>query len=125
MKNIKDYLHLYLGCQVLCPKQIGWIHSQKTATLTLYFWYHNNDKKLTPILRPLSDIKEDERMEIMDILGLVYSEYIILALKDKTIYKIDLKNSFELTRFLLLKGFDLFGLIDDGLALDATKIKNP
>lgn len=63
-KKIEDYLHLYLRCEVKCPKLSGWIYSQKRMTLTRHFWLHNWEKELIPILRPLSDMSEEEKLDL-------------------------------------------------------------
>jgi hypothetical protein len=122
-KNIKDYLHLYLGGK--CMWRVFGNNEWEEAGVDLkilYRLYDNQPFELKPILRPLGDINENERMEIMDAADVYYSEYIILALKNKTTYKIDLKQSFELSKYLLSKHFDLFGLIDAGLAIDKTTL---
>ncbi len=99
--NIKDYLHLYLGCDMLD------ISDNSTYTLhpeMLYASIKDGDK---PILRPLSDMTEDESEFVADA-----------AWQGKpTIYM-----NAEITAYLLSKHFDLFGLIEAGLAIDKTKL---
>jgi hypothetical protein len=87
-KDIKDYLHLYLGCECINEEgKIGRFSGIDVCKL---------------LLRPLSDMTQEE-------------------------FRIDcnLINPVERFRFRLSKGFDLFGLIDAGLALDATKLQQP
>lgn len=109
MKNIKDYLHLYMGCQVMYDDDQG--------KLTYYLMYNilatNEWHLVKPILRPLSDMTEEE-MKIVTVSGLMSDlKYIIN------------RNKWTPERFLYLlsKGFDLFGLIEEGLAIDATTLK--
>lgn len=66
--------------------------------------------EVKPILRPLSDMTEEEYMEVqyrVDKIGLGY----------------DAQQGAEITRYLLSKHFDLFGWIPAGLAIDKTKIQ--
>ena len=68
------------------------------------------EKTIKPILRPLSDMTEDENenaQKIVDAGGWGY-EAAIAA---------------ELTVYLLSIGIDLFGWIDAGLAIDKTKLE--
>ncbi len=108
MKDIKDYLYLYWGCEVSVTNLEGrynTIIDQKFINTyvdeddgELY-----NDPKL--ILRPLSDMREDERNERWQI--------IIQGEKG---------NLYEVMRWELSKSFDLFNLIEAGLAIDKTTL---
>lgn len=170
-KELKDYLHLYLGCEVMTPDGIGWLASVsrdrkkmdglllstmikvdfKTIRLTEnsvdgYDKKRNHGAYLIeaehyvginasagtppdfsmpggckPILRPLSDMSEDECFELGEILNVHIPDHLIEALKNNSKYVIDFRYSFEFTRYLLSKHFDLFGLIEAGLAIDKTK----
>ena len=123
-KDIKDYLHLYLGCEVLTnDHELGRNKKQRgrTGTFVGFADYHRMDCRLNfragpegrcniyllkPILRPLSDMTLEERKEsyrLKDDLGI---------------------GTVELFRWLLSKGFDLFGLIEAGLAIDKTNSTN-
>lgn len=131
-KDITDYLHLYLGCEVeygyegrrsigdlhgLDPK-FGW----KVFTRRPIPDYHTVRTELIKlILRPLSDMTDQEMDEVW------YGH------EPKNVLVMDYKNSgitrkvalcSERTRYLLSKGFDLFGLIAAGLAIDKTLIKS-
>lgn len=129
-KKIEDYIHLYLGCEVLTHKNK--IHHltdvcsiggdfQKYHTIGKFDSFPtdwNIDNKL--VLRPLSDIKEEEDQEINAEFG---SRYLVENLKEGKYYAIDIHQQFDVTKRLLRMGFDLFGLIESGLAIDKTKIK--
>lgn len=140
-KRIEDYLHLYIGCQVLIEKEIdcstngefpeydeiagsilpgiyklvgvntvknsvmsgdvSLISKEGTACMTVF----NNIK---PLIRPLSDMTEEER------------EYCGWS---ETLCKKPIKHgNYESNEFiwLLKQGFDLFELIDAGLAINKT-----
>lgn len=100
-KDIKDYLHLYLGCQVLIDGEtlvtlVGFSHTYDIELYVNNQWLHHRFCKL--LLRPLSDMTDEEMDEVW-------------------------YGPSERTRYLLSKGFDLFGLIEAGLAIDATTLK--
>ena len=120
MKELKDYLHLYLGCKV----EYGYEETKRIGTLVgkddLVGWQVNTykvlapyqyvrDELIKPILRPLSDMTEDEKNN--------------LSWEWKVDY--DFKPIFRPDQFLFLlsKNFDLFGLIESGLAIDITTLK--
>ncbi len=103
-KEIKDYLHLYLGCKVVFNEKLKAVITHKLLADNLV-----PKEKLKPILRPLSDMTEDEDQEF---------EYIRYK-KDLSIYE----GTAMQTAYLLSKNFDLFGLIESGLAIDATTLK--
>lgn len=131
MKKIEDYLHLYI------PFQFEWIddavpfHKGDRGRMDgdgLRYW----DAYKKPILRPLSSMTEEEYLEA----GKVFFDY-----GNKYVYPVQSKNDmidlikggmkicwhlnkyFELTHYLLSKHFDLFGLIESGLAISKTSIK--
>lgn len=101
--DIKDYLHLYLGCEAMHGKQkvvvCGLnINSYCIQNIINVDTFRIEDIK--PILRPLSDMTDKESKHHANIL----------------------KGDTESIRYLLSKGFDLFGLIQAGLAIDKTKV---
>lgn len=123
MKEIKDYLHLYLGCEIKCTGghyegEVAIINGVTKTHITVegsiksdfnvivYETFYNYWK---PILRPLSDMTLDE-MAILQIDGLDDLKGNLGDLLMKT------------TDFLMLLhwGFDIFDLIPAGLAIDKT-----
>jgi hypothetical protein len=165
-KDIKDYLHLYLGCEVACysdhlrPE----MEFERNATLDgivndssrnehpVKVSFHNEGFKyrshycykfneVKPLLRPLSDMTEEEVIKYLRLKHNAYSGEYEIKLRDngfwwlfKTIASdekfkffgemLDESNSDQF-RWLLSKGFDLFGLIEAGLAIDKTKLPTP
>lgn len=118
--EIKDYLHLYIGCECLIEagefpesklpvcgvagrKAIMGEHSLRLVEL----------KDVKPILRPLSDMTEEERVEYDRLQVVCYSV---------NLFYDQVKTDATLTNFLLSKHFDLFDLIPAGLAIDKTKL---
>ena len=115
-KDIKNYLHLYLPCEVLHCGELN-----MKAIIMRYYPYDDkvdldydddttglvsvNEIKL--LLRPLSDMTDAEKLELCCSEGLPpFDDNITAALR---------------TEYLLSKRFDLFGLIEAELALDKTK----
>lgn len=111
-KKIEDYLHLYLGCDCFIPKYdrneklIQISHESKLG----YFRFSSPDfdgwAEFKPLLRQLSDMSEEEEFE--------WSEN---GHKEAD----PMMAEAEATRYLLSKHFDLFGLIEAGLAMDKTQ----
>lgn len=116
--NIKDYLHLYLGCEVqvqsesekgkikilACVEPVSnkaWTESGNTHYIDL----------IKPILRPLSDMTEEEKREADLVRG-----------NGDGCDNYAVPEAYEF-KYLLSKHFDLFGLIEAGLAIDKTTIK--
>lgn len=123
MKNIKDYLHLCTGCQMSTPYgECKFLYYRSGVDERRYnpvivdrgdnefaFKLH----EVRPILRPLSDMTEEERQWCFQFEP-HYNDLTFLQ---------SLTVDAEITTYLLSKGFDLFGLIDAGLAIDKTTLK--
>lgn len=101
--ELKDYLHLYLGCKVETEGA-----NIRVLDLVLLHLVLIDKMFLSPILRPLSDIKKEEK----SIYNKMFKSNIPLPIVEA-----------NRTRFLLSKHFDLFGLIEAGLAIDKTTLK--
>lgn len=181
--EIKDYLHLYLGCDIQYPNTDGKLmiakmtgFSRADGVETTYkkkrfkkgeavgdylSWkangHHNcNANYIKLVLRPIKNMTEEERKELWrlvfsfgNILGERALDFTgITSFKHESTYyhrprhimmqgverlaiendgtvwaDCDLQkwryNQHEVTRWLLSKGFDLFNLIDQGLAIKA------
>lgn len=145
MKNIKDYLHLYLGCD--CIVTLFNNPEPKDLILTptvVKSYYSNVITGIKPILRRLSDITDAEFNFLVKerfqysrfIKTMVENESIIepaaiyfKGLKDIGGREIETQctqpmSSLNPAQFLYLLsiGIDLFGLIEAGLAIDATML---
>lgn len=178
-KNIKDYLHLYIGCKIQYPDTDGSMIIAKLTGVscgdgveTTYIeqqlpgkaigdylsWEPNGHHKsdalhLKPLLRPISDMTEEEatriaiimygqpdsvkwRMEDKGNYFNVYRRHYVESFTiDKASGDIDRYEKWDgeteiqitlnhhfITHYLLSRGFDLFGLIEAGLAIDKTKL---
>jgi len=122
MRDVKEFLHLYLGCQCfvhidddeeMILHGVGtdgiWINSE------FYQFGDSTTNLIKPILRPLSDITQDELKEA----GAISKDIIIK--NDDNADSSESELWFNYTRYLLSKHFDLFNLIPEGLAIDKTK----
>jgi hypothetical protein len=136
--DIKDYLHLYLGCQAIIKDDDG---ADRKFHLNAYNlnYYRDWISAVKPILRPLDDMTEEEAQPLcqMQINGLQEGdratisqfnmfykrcEFYIHHSDDPElhVYRFLSFKEFNPKQFayLLSKGFDLFGLIDAGLAIE-------
>lgn len=133
--DIKDYIHLYLGCEVNITIYDK-VHLGILSGLNSDYFFikvrgdraetpHRDYSKLKLILRPLSDMTEGDKIEMYDSLFDDQIHYPNMSDAYKSNFvRIKMAN-FEPVVFvwLLSKHFDLFGLIDAGLAIDKT-VKN-
>jgi hypothetical protein len=110
-KNIKNYIHLYLGAQIRMYNEVTLMWSNwrilTPSDLILVLSY---DKKIEVQLRPLADMTDYEKEELDEI--------------NERHWTNDLKYQAARIRWHLSKHFDLFSLIDSELAIDKTKIKS-
>src|SRR5688572_910316 len=134
MKDIKDYLHLYLGCDVkhealknIRPLTPAWYGALQKENI-LYL--------LKPILRPLSDMTEEEAIGLAKIQKYDIPEDDGVREELINIYTYDdeeltlgnylpVKYYLDGLLYLLKQSFDLFNLIPEGLAIDKTKTPQP
>jgi len=140
MKELKDYIHLYIGCNVIdehnfIMKLVGVTASEVEDGKTIAICdIIDNSKTTGPfqelyveevklVLRPLESMTESEMYE--------YTKMASPAREGKNILPVikagPLINHFlnkhdpVIIKWLLGKSFDLFGLIPAGLAVDKTK----
>jgi hypothetical protein len=139
MKKIEDYLHLYLGCEckyrttAIENAQWGWgivdvrtLHSVYTG-----LW------EIQLILRPLSNMTDGEKIFIISNYikpgwtgkQLLEDNEDDWAMRvrhiehgEKSVYVSKKKFEPWLLKYLLSKGFDLFGLIEAGLAIETPSL---
>lgn len=149
-RKIEDYLYLYLGCEAIFDNKRWKLFriDNKIARLTrpregrsYGSWVECNIKDCFPLLRPLSDMTEEDVSEWSDVtvtntpycveldskdefgeFTTVYPDGSILS-KSKDDGDIRPINGGHLFRLLLSKHFDLFGLIEAGLAINSTTTK--
>jgi hypothetical protein len=119
METIKDYLHLYIGCKVYDTFNDVTIEltPMSYAGYTQPRWYKDEDSQIKPLLRPLSSMTEEEGIESETEWNKGRT------LGDSVGQALNMANAFRI-KYLLSKHFDLFDLIEKGLALDSTKIKS-
>lgn len=118
MKELKDYLHLYIGCKIQRPGINGQVLVE-TLDLKYASWILSfEDAKL--ILRRLESMTEIEGEEMYS--GMTGSFEVDIPIIGGDTATIRL-SPYQI-QFLLSKGFDLFDLIDAGLAIE-DKTTNP
>ena len=173
-KELKDYLHLYLGCDCRLDnketgKLIGFdsrLHDAELEMVCYTIWLdkendwsvYNDDKnfgRIKPILRPLSDMTEEAiklfqmlslydlkdcvfdfiedessfcinaelRGRVIDAMEVRISDFPIINMMNKDGSFSPVSNIQDIFMFLISKHFDLFGLIESGLAIDKTTLK--
>ena len=122
MKKLKDHLHLYLGCEALVEGYTNRKYPFNYRGIINYQLllesgqHYSSVKAIKPILRPLSDMTEEEARE-GEIWGVWHD--VNLMGEDWDTFGFSPHNF----KHLLSKGFDLFGLIEAGLAIDKTTLK--
>lgn len=141
MKDIKEYLHLYIGCECKFT-DAGQIKTGVLSSIDLEESFAmvdvENDgrfnpkyEEVEPILRPLASMTDEE-----------FNEFILLFAPEEINNESAKKSSFdilkrdgikairfgednepkvvfEMFRWILSKHFDIFNLIPEGLAIDA------
>lgn len=131
-KELKDYLHLYLGCECMIG-DLNWKpetnlyglapgvdpnHGRPIRTKLDAHVLNVFSHKTTLILRPLSSMTEEEQDHVWH----AEEPNSILQMENGTkVRKVVLAP--ERTAYLLSKGFDLFNLIPEGLAVNAETLK--
>lgn len=130
-KKLEDYLHLYLGC----PMDIG---GYLTLERIMGIKQGIGMVDMKMVLRPLSDMTEEEKTALLKInlsiithrieFGENYISQNAFGFKGAAEHCAFKSYVFEFNKmdskefhFLLSKHFDLFSLIPEGLAIDASK----
>jgi len=109
MKQIEDYLHLYIGCEAVTVLTKPEIVDGHMIDLVRNGYYHAK-----PVLRPLSSMSQDEADEFHGVN--VKLQHYVFYLNTREYW-----NPKEF-KWLLSKHFDLFGLIEAGLAVALTPV---
>ncbi len=139
-KELKDYLHLYLGCDCQTPDGIGKLIGRVATSFDIATIRFDDWKKLKPISGAnRKDFGKSNNYEIADIKPILRRLDSMTEDEEKALYKAAgnpeyawqkrrikqcLPGRPEGWRHLLSKGFDLFGLIEEGLAIDAATLNH-
>lgn len=110
--DIKEYIGYYIGQKVLINNRklenvidkISYVNEHGECGGSEYEW---NAKDCQIILRPLCSITEEEKKDIG-------------VQTNAGDYELTVYACYDSMHYLLKKGFDIFGLIDAGLAIDST-----
>jgi hypothetical protein len=112
MSEVNDYLKYYLGTEVQC--EVG--NPDAVIVSAEMAWLHQGRHKyIKPILRSLDDMTEEEARECGNLIY-DFSNEPELVSKNGSAFEYHLMP--EEFHWLLSRGFDLFGLIDTGLAIE-------
>jgi len=111
-----EELSLYVNS---CMIEIGLVDEKPLVKeldpMMLHGMWQNMKLKLPfkhrPILRPLSDMTDDELNEHADLVN-NWGEYMDVLMREA-----------QASIYLIRQGFDVFGWIETGLAIDKTKMK--
>jgi hypothetical protein len=122
MKEIKDYIHLYINSEA--KYRVRYVDSEDGKWSV---WLKLTPKRLDQLedasiekveyaIRRLEDITEEEKKqcELLNVCEKIGDEHATYQITWET------PNTFH---YLLKQGFDLFGLVDAGLAVDAKTIQ--
>lgn len=136
--QFKEVAHLYLGCKcayadanmklwdIPLGQRTGFTHPNggKPCVREMSLQVLSQDYSLiTPILRPLSDMTNEEKDELgFKAFGVLRDSLGAPTLPQRFV---SIKWAARNTAYLLSKHFDLFGLIESGQAIDATKFNSP
>lgn len=146
--NIQDYISYYIGLRVKATPYGGQSNRWEYGTLvgmnthSVCFIKFDNWQSVVdistscikPLLRKLNSMREDEALHIAELLnfGMTASDGAKIHQVKQMLGSVYYFNKFytisaakyvELFHYLLRQGFDLFNLIDAGLAVDKNEIK--
>lgn len=128
MKKLKDYLHFYLGCElfVVKTKEIVtfddlqstdrwpvWTRNIKYCNVKNCVASGFRFKEIKPILRPLSDMTKKEHLHMMANFPSI----------DKDVNMAGAEKEAAKVHYLLSRRFDLFRLIESGLAINELTLR--
>lgn len=136
-KQLKDFLHLYLGCNMVCitKRNTDLLRNGRIKKLT-YLGLNLNSTftDYKPILRHLDSMTKEEVADLLGIEGFITkgnfcAPFFQVEYKDlngEENYKHQYYNQLSPDQVVLLlsKHFDLFRLIESGLAISASKLKD-
>lgn len=119
--ELHEIIHLYIGQDALLPfRRIKRFTGYSAMHQTCLFGVHGvcyNIGSIKLLLRPLSDMTSEERQHMCICPVDLHKGPTELQADKVTCH------TAEKTAYLLSRGFDLFGLIERGLAIDETKNK--
>lgn len=110
----KEILHHYIGCEVYDTfNDCKLILTPKAYAGYMEHWDKPEDGQIKLLLTDVNDITSEDLTIIETINGF----YAAKSFKDRTI------GDAKITSYLIKRGYDVFGLIEKGNAIDKTKVK--
>jgi hypothetical protein len=141
--KIEDYLHLYLGCMVELDNDGSKVYDRKlvavggvdgepycklrkgTAEKGFVHAVLLKERRVKPTLRQLVSMTDTEKLQLAAFERVWSSDNILPIIKVGRLLNLyHSEKSDQITKWLLDHYFDLFGLIEAGLAIDSTTL-NP
>jgi hypothetical protein len=115
--QLKDVIHLYLGQPVSIWNDVTevWIGYRKMTASDLR-WILTSRVNYKILLRPLESMTDVESKEVLEIAQQSGGSVLTLG-------SFMVKTRWDEVDYLLAKGFDLFGLIESGQAIDKTTLQ--
>lgn len=123
-KDIKEFLHLYLGQKVYINHPDAAFRND-TLDADLLTRLLNGSLPIENyqlILRPLSDMTDEEKRKVVKLLPKSTENILPRIDVGRATSAFMNKATPDLVIYLLSRGFDLFQLIESGLALDKTTL---
>jgi len=120
MKDIKDYIHFHIGgkCMYKRSDWKDWF-GPEVINHGMLIELVGGALEIKPILRPVSDMSEEEKHTLFTIMYGTINAFCAVRLRFDV--KLD-SLSVECFPYMLSRHFDIFGLIPAGLAIDKTKM---
>ena len=121
MEKLMDYLHFHVPCKCLktdTNEQFQLIETNRTGVIFengITFDWQTVENVIKPILRPLQTITPDEENELHNVGCFSISGEYPASYKREVLYNHRAKE----IKYLLGKGFDVFGLIDQKFAVSS------
>lgn len=126
LKHLAPYLpyNLELVVQVYKSGRCQGTKKMETGSIETVLTMVNKNaenKACFPVLRPLSDLLDKEKdlwIDFSEEIDEIQTGYLIKAIVDKSFYSQDIHKSFKVREALFKMHFDVFGLIEQKLAID-------
>lgn len=126
--KLSEVLHLYLNADVYCETPVG---KGKLITLGMLGLFgfgmrpgfkEFSSEEVKPLLRPLSDMTEQERDHIgIELKAGIWNADDIKSWGNSSLLWTNKHLTPKVFAYLLSRSFDLFGLLESGQAIDKTK----
>lgn len=126
LKHLAPYLPYNLYVQGNNTKDLYLVQSMREGAYYFKgYRYWADDFDYKPVLRPLTDLQDKDKdywIEFCESVGLMNADNLIHSIVNKTFYAIQVHTAFLVYEVLFKMHFDVFGLIEEGLAININTI---